>query len=294
MAQALTLGISGFSYADLYHPERLADLYQHFGQFVNDSDTPLYTEFQQYRQCQGKGMSSEAISDILVRLAPLVGQFVARLFNVEADRDAQIKAIQDEMQTIFTLKNQIIKAANKKFRREKTDQWDIDAIKQQVSLFVEHLFPKETLKADPEYKIAWAATTLDRLVNHFENEVSDEADDCAEILQQWREILSSNANTQAVFAEFLQQQQPLAFVEALLDCFQRWVFIAPNDPELKATINKWLAFKAPGRTDFQHLVPTESHSDHGYEVLTGPQDSLRRRDGFALTDKRYDSAPRFI
>ncbi len=289
---ALKLGINDFSYADLYDANRLNDLLGRFDHHLEQHDNKLSAQYAAYRQSQGDGMSPEAISEVLVQTAPIVGEFIAQLFNVEKEREAQITAIQDEINTVFALKNQIINAANKKFRREKTDDWNIATIKQQVSLFTDLLFPVNATKADPEYKLAWSATTLNRLEKHFERlaagEQSPEQGTIDEILAQWRQKLSQDSNAKPLFAAVLAEQDSQIFVQSLLDIFQRWIFIAPKDPELQKTISQWLAFKSASRTDFNNLVPTNSHAAAGYDVLTGPEESRRRRDGFALTDQRYD------
>ena len=49
-----------------------------------------------------------------------------------------------------------------------------------------------------------------------------------------------------------------------------------------------MSFKEPKKTDFQHLVPFESENRGGHKVLIGPIAQRRRRDGFALTDRRMN------
>src|SRR5690606_29088095 len=50
----------------------------------------------------------------------------------------------------------------------------------------------------------------------------------------------------------------------------------------------WLSFKMPGKQDFDDLVEHEI-VDHGlYKAWEGPKASRKRRDGFALTDPRFN------
>lgn len=104
----LTLGIPGFNYPDLYDSARLKDLLEVFDASVERHDSQLHNEFKAYRQNQGEGLSPEAISDLLVRMGPYVGQFVARIFNVSEQHQAQGAKIKDEIDTIFTFKNEIV------------------------------------------------------------------------------------------------------------------------------------------------------------------------------------------
>ena len=85
----LTLGIPGFNYPDLYDSARLKDLLEVFDASVARHDAQLHDEFKLYRQNQGVGLAPEAISDLLVRMGPYVGQFVAKIFNVSEQHQAQ-------------------------------------------------------------------------------------------------------------------------------------------------------------------------------------------------------------
>jgi hypothetical protein len=72
-AESLILGISRYDYADLHKPEKLSELFKVFEHSVKIEDSVLHTEFTEYRRCQGEGMSAVHISDLLVRMAPLLG-----------------------------------------------------------------------------------------------------------------------------------------------------------------------------------------------------------------------------
>ena len=98
---SLTLGIAGFNYSDLHDAQRLADLLAVFDQSVNRHDPELFGEFAGYRACQGQGMAPEQISELLVKMAPLVGAFVAQLFKVEDVRERQIQNIRGEFDAVF-------------------------------------------------------------------------------------------------------------------------------------------------------------------------------------------------
>ena len=103
-----SLGIADFNYADLYNTARLNDLLAVFDESVKYHDTDLYTQFIAYRNTQGADLSPEQQSAILVNVAPYVGQFVAKLFNVESAHQAQKTTIQKDIETIFTYKNEVV------------------------------------------------------------------------------------------------------------------------------------------------------------------------------------------
>jgi NAD(P)H-flavin reductase/NADPH-dependent glutamate synthase beta subunit-like oxidoreductase len=88
----MPLGVEGFTYADLYSPARLKDLYDRFCQDVAAADPAFWAEWDAYRQDPDAPRSPVAVSDLIVRMAPYVSRFVEQLFNVsEAARDLRTR-----------------------------------------------------------------------------------------------------------------------------------------------------------------------------------------------------------
>lgn len=103
-SSTLIPGIAGYNYADLHKPEKLAELYTEFEHTVKNQDAALYTEFTKYRNCQGDGISAVQQSELLVKMAPLLGAFIAKLFNVGDSRIQQInRSTESSMNSIMSL-----------------------------------------------------------------------------------------------------------------------------------------------------------------------------------------------
>src|SRR4051794_18574278 len=79
----LHIGIPGFEFSDLFLPERLKDLTELFYQTVAEADPALKEKFDLYRSTLGEGMSPEAISAVLVDVAPYLSAMIAELFQVK-------------------------------------------------------------------------------------------------------------------------------------------------------------------------------------------------------------------
>jgi NAD(P)H-flavin reductase/NADPH-dependent glutamate synthase beta subunit-like oxidoreductase len=79
----MPLGVEGFTYADLYSPARLQDLYDRFCRDVAAADAGFWAEWDAYRRDPDAPRSPVAVSDLLVRMAPHVSRFVQSLFDVE-------------------------------------------------------------------------------------------------------------------------------------------------------------------------------------------------------------------
>jgi NADPH-dependent glutamate synthase beta subunit-like oxidoreductase/NAD(P)H-flavin reductase len=284
------LGLPGFEYADLYDPARLKDLLAVFDELVTKEDPELAAAFENYRSTQGAGMAAPEISELLVRMAPHVGRFVARLFDAENTRHLQARAIQDQVETVFTYRNQVVQGALAKYKGANAEEWDVQALDRALAVLKRVAFPELADEGDAEGAVAGIGTRLYRLLEHFQHIEQGKPSNYGQAparLRQLRERLSSDREANTVLAQALEEQPPRAFVERLLDTVQRWSYAAMHDPALKERVAGWASFKAPAKTDFEHLVPCESVQRPGYKALMGPAAHRRRRDGFALTDKRY-------
>ncbi len=284
------LGISGFNFADLFESERLAELTARFDSFVDQQDHALFEAFGGYKNNSAETPPAEQVSDLLVKMAPYVGQFVAKLFKVEPERDKLRYRIKDEVDTVFKFRTDVVTKVGKKFRKANLQEWDIDALHAGVELLLRVAFSDIADSSDLEYKIAVAATRMHRLVSHFklleaakESEFADAADRVDEI----RNALTENIQARTVFVDALARDTQAEFIEVLFEWIQRWVHAAAEVPALKPLVNGWMSYKTPERTDFDHLVEFDAHQDNGFQTLMGPEKLRRRRDGFALTDNRY-------
>ena len=85
------LGVSGYTFADLHEPERLASLYERFCEEASAADPALWREWDEYRCAPDAPRPPVALSNLLIAMAPHVTRFVKRLFDV----DAAVTAIAD-------------------------------------------------------------------------------------------------------------------------------------------------------------------------------------------------------
>ena len=82
------LGVSGYTFADLHDPERLASLYERFCEEVQASDGTFWSEWDAYRRQPDAPRTPQALSSLLVGMAPYVSRFVTRLFKIGTEADA--------------------------------------------------------------------------------------------------------------------------------------------------------------------------------------------------------------
>src|SRR3989338_5527802 len=81
----LELGVPGFKYADLNRVRRLEALDAAFLKTLEEADAALAADFSRYRASRGTSFDRLQASDLLIRVAPHVAAFIARLFHVDAE-----------------------------------------------------------------------------------------------------------------------------------------------------------------------------------------------------------------
>jgi NADPH-dependent glutamate synthase beta subunit-like oxidoreductase/NAD(P)H-flavin reductase len=99
----MPLGISGFQYADLHEPERLAALYERFSEELRFADPAFWSEWEAYRASPDAPRTPVALSSLLTRMAPHVSRFLGRLFDVDRNT-AAIRSATREQDDLFRFK----------------------------------------------------------------------------------------------------------------------------------------------------------------------------------------------
>ncbi|WP_221894652.1 hypothetical protein [Bathymodiolus japonicus methanotrophic gill symbiont] len=103
-----------------------------------------------------------------------------------------------------------------------------------------------------------------------------------------KQQLSKNSQTTLLLAPQLEIQSPADFIQSLLEIVRHWSFAALKIPHIKAQVALWVSFKTPAKTDFTDLIEHTTRTENQYSVWSAHRSDHRRRDGFGLTDKRFN------
>jgi NADPH-dependent glutamate synthase beta subunit-like oxidoreductase/NAD(P)H-flavin reductase len=106
--EPLPLGIAGFAFADLHSPDGLRRLFQHWHHELHARAPELAARYDAYRATQGEGMTPEAISALLVDVAPEVSRFVIRLFGCEDGARELVRAVEADL-VVCRFKDEFVK-----------------------------------------------------------------------------------------------------------------------------------------------------------------------------------------
>ena len=284
----LTLGIPSFTYADLYDANRLKDLLDVFDASIKKHDAELFNKFADYRQNQGEGLAPEEVSELLVNMGPYVGQFVAKLFNVTDQHQSQAVKIKDEIDTIFTYKNEVVEKLGVVFKGQDTADWNISSILNRFDLLIEAGFIEANQDNDPEHRVARVGAVIGLLSSHYKLLAKGKAsyyENAEEQVSALRSKLLDHELAKVEFIDIINAPEAADFVSGLMDIVQRWSFVAQQDNDVVAD---WLSFKFPEKRDFDHLVEHETVDRGQFTAWMGELEHRRRRDGFKLTDPRYN------
>ncbi|GMQ75722.1 MAG: FAD-dependent oxidoreductase [Gammaproteobacteria bacterium] len=285
-----SLGIDGFDYRDLFRAERLAELLAAFDATLGNADADLYRAYAKYRNGQGAELDDIAISELLVALAPHVGAFVARLFGVEDERRAAIERTRHDYAALFTYKRAVVDKVGAKFKTENPGEWDLDKIDSDLELLKRTTSPEGVEDRDDECATSVVAARLANLAGHYQKLARGKPGDIEDAdaqIEELREHLRVNPQAARTFADANAIEDALEFVGHLLDYVERWTYAAMKDPVLAARVEGWVAFRTVPRMDFSQLVHFDTRTNGAVGSLAANEQERRRRDGFALTDKRY-------
>ena len=259
----LDLQLDGFDYADLYDPGRLGELSERFYEAVERSDADLAARYRAYRDGAELGPVDE--SNLLVELSAELSRFVVALFGIEADAE-EARAGITELGPIWAFKKTFLGKTVKRVKDAELDGFDADAFDAAAAALVDR--GRSGGAADDE--AAFAAVVLSMI---------DSLDGDSGIVHDLRPVVDGL---------WQGPDAANAWLAELLRDIARWCKVRAADPAASDVTSGWVSFKTAERVDFDALVPVERPNPDLPELACGPEHTQRRRDGFELTDRRYD------
>ena len=160
VTEELILGMEGFTYGDLYDPERLKDLAVLFYKEVDKKDPELGKRYAAYRDSKGEGLSEKDISNIIIELAAYLDPFVSHLFQIDLATEKDRQSAQYEQPIFDFRRNFVMKRALKAFKPEEAAIFDLDWLDRAMDLLVEIVNGPGEIQKDKELSYARAISEL--------------------------------------------------------------------------------------------------------------------------------------
>ncbi|HEX8069563.1 MAG TPA: FAD-dependent oxidoreductase [Pyrinomonadaceae bacterium] len=286
------LGVAGFTYADLYRPQRLRALAEAFYAELARADAPLHERLLAYTAARGANLAgTRAESELLIAAAPHLAAFVARLFGVERERAAHAAAVKAQ-DPVFQFKTFVTRRALKKFPPEQALTLDAAAAQDALAALRRAAGP-DTLASDEELGVAQTVTRLLAWEKALDTAAAGKPVDEAEAAAVRHDVQVArrrvDEDTRARLAPFVDESvadPDHAFVKTALRLAEAWAAAHATQDAARARVRGWVSFHFPHPLDYEHLVQLERPDAELPELLRGLDKNLRRRDGFALTDAR--------
>jgi NADPH-dependent glutamate synthase beta subunit-like oxidoreductase/NAD(P)H-flavin reductase len=239
------LGVPGFRYADLNRVRRLEALDAAFLAALRSEEPSLAGELEAYRG--GASLQKLDESRLLIRAAPFVGRFLARLFGIEAEHDALCARVRGDQVLAHWKKNFVERRV---FKDGPTDDdveaMDVAVLESAYRAVVDAVQPDAALSADPERELAEVTIALQEAVR------------------------ASREGAEEQMGTVLSWTRALAF-----------------HPGLASRRRRFASFHVPHKTEYAELVPRTRPRPEVPEYFVGPLETRRYRDGFDLTDPRF-------
>lgn len=258
----LTLGISGFTFADLYDSFRLRDLLLVWEDHFKQTDHENFHKFEDLRASGGVSIAGVPVkynekSAVLMSAGKAVETFVIKLFGIE-EATSHLHAQLFTEKKVMLFKSDFLKRATLR-KKDKPSDTSIERWNAHVELYNEIKTKTSHLDwTDEESALASVVYSLNRSID---NDIHPDA----------VELLGGHDN-------------PTERIKTLFDKLEDYYFLRKIlYPE---TMKGWMSMRNPRKLDFEHLVHVERPNQEIPELMSVEQNHLRRRDGFKLTDRR--------
>jgi NADPH-dependent glutamate synthase beta subunit-like oxidoreductase/NAD(P)H-flavin reductase len=286
------LGIDGFRFSHLFDPARLRDLGGAFERFVERNDAATAAGWQDYARTLGAGMDPKKVSELIIAKARLLSPFLAKLFHCEKE----LRALMDRAAAdtpVFRFKRDFVRRrVLAKFKDGDAAAMDLAALERDVRDLWSVIEPT----GDPNDETSAARGSL--LVLDLRAQLAG-SKSAAALAAEGAEALARAAARAAEIRAALAARRPdfvgidgagggVPFLDALLDRIERWIFARVRHPDSAHSEDEWVSYRQPRNLDYQHLVHVERPRADLPELAVGPAAHRRERDGFHLTDPRWN------
>ncbi|NBX67621.1 MAG: pyridine nucleotide-disulfide oxidoreductase [Proteobacteria bacterium] len=260
----LPLGITGFKFSDLYLPSKLKELHTEFWKYCEETAPETAKKFRELNSTTPYGEEG----NVLVDTAKVVGEFIAKLFNI-TNHTALAKAATRELQPTFKLKKDFLNI--RVFKRFTESPCSSDEWKKLDSLIKKVLAqaPQQNAK---EAEVQFAETVILLLESE-------------KLLKTGSMAAPEQNRLQSLLIPFPGSNLNEKVIAAL-KAFEDWSVQVWVDKERRKAIEGWGSFVRAEKLDFEHLVETIQPKPQLPEMVYGPAEHLRHRVGFKLTDPR--------
>ncbi|RPI19653.1 MAG: pyridine nucleotide-disulfide oxidoreductase [Ignavibacteriae bacterium] len=293
----------GFNFHDLFSQPKLKELAELFNKYFQNENPSLYEKFSIYRNAKGTGFTPVETSKIIIDSARHLENFLGELFGIQSEIENLRASVEP---------GRIITAARKDFiqRRvfknaKKLDMLDVSfkELDETVKIIKIKLFPELEWQTDEERATASMLNTILELEKEYKTALEAVKTDyqipekSKTIVHHYKNVLSSYHDSKAFFkklgydyqSSFNEDHINYELLKRIIELLESWSYKRYYDTEERKRIHEWVLYKMPVDMEYFDLVHNKERDSNIPERIYGKEDSLRKRDGFEQTDRRYNN-----
>jgi NADPH-dependent glutamate synthase beta subunit-like oxidoreductase/NAD(P)H-flavin reductase len=295
----------GFIFTDLFDSGKLKELAEIFYKYYSENDPVTYEFFHRYRMTKGNGFKPIDVSRILITAGRVLDTFVGDFFGVQEKQNEQLEAAGYHRVVLNMKKDFIQRRVFKKFKDSDLKSFHFRELDEKINELKLILFRDLNWKDDEERATAVMFSTFLDLEKHFKTYIEAVRTEyelpgkTIELVDNYMSILSgsqllSYLGNDLLFSPVKESKaseldyQRYEFIKRVVDLFEHWAFGVYHDPAYRHKIHDWILFHIPKDYDYYNLVENAVRDKDDPAIIYGDESTLRKRDGFKLTDKRYD------
>jgi NADPH-dependent glutamate synthase beta subunit-like oxidoreductase/NAD(P)H-flavin reductase len=287
----------GFQFADLFESSKLKELTEIFYDYFKKEFPSEFEKFATYRDAEGNGYDEVEASAILISSAKYLEKFIGDFFEITQELSELNEKVNYERVILDVKKDFFQKRVFKKIKFAGKIEADYSDLNKKVNVIKKALFDKLDWSGDEERSTAV-------MINEF-LELEKDYKTLLEATKTAFELPESSKNRADEFRKKLSDLPEAGFifeniapgddahlnyevVKKVLDVLELWCLKRAHDNKAKEEIKHWVLYKIPLDLNYMDLVHNKEIDKNVPERMYGKDESLRRRDGFKLTDERYN------
>ncbi|MCR4317371.1 MAG: FAD-dependent oxidoreductase [Planctomycetes bacterium] len=297
-SKTLELKKTSLDFIDLLDDKNLPVLQKEFEGFLGKTDRAFADLYRKYMNFETEFFEGDE-SEFLIVAARHLQSFLAGMFDIETELYG-FKNHSDEMKIVYDFKKLfVVRRVMKKDKSHfENNRW-IQSLDLGVASYRQAVWADVDPNFDDEIVMSKMVMDLYNLSEAFKKSRAAKnpvpvADKDVLRTKTIRKALTDSPEAYSVFSSILSDDESEGaleeFVNHLLDHFETYLLTLRFSEDAKARIKSWNSFFLPEAMEFEHLVKVErpGADDRLAEWMVGPCERHRARDGFKLTDRRYE------
>ncbi|MBZ0202221.1 MAG: pyridine nucleotide-disulfide oxidoreductase, partial [Ignavibacteria bacterium] len=295
----------GYKYEDLFESSKLRDLAERFYEFYKKADPASFEIFSKYKASKGEGFTEIETSNIVINSARYLDLFTVDFFGIKREADRLKEDNETERKILKVRSDFMTKRVFKKYKAADLANMNFSELDAKVNIIKETLYGKFSWQTDEEKATAFMIRDLEEQEQHFKDHLevmpngfifkqalARKSEESLTKIEQEETLKELTANF--VYKDYknpegtLLEKRTYDYLKGTVELIQKWCFARMHDKAAKLVIKNWVLYKQPKSVDYNHLVHNQVETPGIPEKIYGEEDTLRRRDGFKLTDKRYN------